>query len=92
MLRVIFTYLPLAVVFVLALAFGAQNDAQVEVNFFIVKQQLSVTVLLGLFVAFGFIFGVLAMLTQQLRLRMANRQLRKRIATLERPKPSSSQA
>ncbi|RUO60211.1 lipopolysaccharide assembly protein LapA domain-containing protein [Pseudidiomarina insulisalsae] len=79
MLRFIFIGLPLLVLFLLAVAFGALNKQAITFNFLIGEVTLPVAVLAGLFIALGFIVGLLAMTAKQIALRNENRKLRRQV-------------
>lgn len=79
MLRKLLVIIPIVVLFVIALAFGAQNSQQVLVDFFIVQKQVNIATLIALFIGAGFLFGILSMLVSNWRLRMLNRRLQKQL-------------
>ncbi|MFC7160114.1 lipopolysaccharide assembly protein LapA domain-containing protein [Pseudidiomarina halophila] len=62
MLRFIFIGLPLLLLFVLAVAFGALNKQAIPFDFLIGQITLPVSVLTGVFILFGFLLGLLSML------------------------------
>lgn len=79
MLRFIFIGLPLLVLFLLAVAFGALNKQSIPFDFLVGEVTLPVSVLTGLFILLGFLLGILSMLGRQLVLRNENRKLRKQL-------------
>lgn len=79
MIRFIFVSLPLIVLFLIAIAFGALNKDVIAVDFLVGQQQVTVAALTALFLALGFIIGLLSMLAAQLLLRRENRKLKKQI-------------
>ncbi|WP_258806778.1 LapA family protein [Pseudidiomarina sp. CB1] len=83
MLRFIFIGLPLLILFLLAVAFGALNKQAITFNFIIGETSLPVSVLTGLFIGLGFLLGLAAMATKQVALRTENRKLRKQITQRE---------
>ncbi len=85
MLRFIFIGLPLLVMFLLAVAFGALNKHAISFNFIIGEITLPVAVLTGLFIGLGFLLGLAAMAAKQVALRNENRKLRKQVTQREQP-------
>jgi putative membrane protein len=85
MLRFIFIGLPLLILFLLAVAFGALNKQAISFNFIIGEMTLPVSVLTGLFIGLGFLLGLAAMSTKQVALRNENRKLRKQVIKRESP-------
>jgi len=83
MIRFIFISLPLLVLFLIAVAFGALNKQIIAVDFIIAQQQIGVATLAALFLALGFIVGLLSMLGAQFILRRENRQLKKQIVSIK---------
>ncbi|MDN7124229.1 lipopolysaccharide assembly protein LapA domain-containing protein [Pseudidiomarina terrestris] len=79
MLRFIFIGLPLLVLFLLAVAFGALNKQSIPFDFLVGEVTLPVSVLTGLFILLGFLLGILSMLGRQFVLRNENRKLRKQL-------------
>ncbi len=85
MLRFIFIGLPLLILFLLAVAFGALNKQAISFNFIIGEMTLPVSVLTGLFIGLGFLLGLAAMSAKQVALRNENRKLRKQVIKRESP-------
>ncbi|PHR66846.1 MAG: hypothetical protein COA51_00080 [Idiomarina sp.] len=79
MIRFIFVSLPLIVLFLIAVAFGALNKQVIAVDFIVAQQQISVATLTALFLAVGFIIGLLSMLGAQWMLRRDIRKLKKQL-------------
>jgi len=79
MLRKLVVIIPALILFVVALAFGAQNSQVLEVDFLVTKQQINLGTLMALFVGAGFVFGVLCMLLSRWRLQLRIRKLRKQL-------------
>ncbi|MFC0444924.1 lipopolysaccharide assembly protein LapA domain-containing protein [Pseudidiomarina halophila] len=79
MLRFIFIGLPLLLLFVLAVAFGALNKQAIPFDFLIGQITLPVSVLTGVFILFGFLLGLLSMLGRLWVLKNENRKLRKQL-------------
>ncbi|OZB06125.1 MAG: hypothetical protein B7X54_03445 [Idiomarina sp. 34-48-12] len=79
MIRFIFVSLPLIVLFLIAVAFGALNKQVIAVDFIVTQQQISVATLTALFLAVGFIIGLLSMLGAQWMLRRDLRKLKKQL-------------
>ncbi|MEX1222660.1 MAG: lipopolysaccharide assembly protein LapA domain-containing protein [Idiomarina sp.] len=84
MIRKLLVLIPVLVLFAIALAFGAQNNQVVFVDFFVVQRDVSVATLVALFVGAGFLFGVISMLASQWRLRLRVRRLRKQVQQLNK--------
>lgn len=83
MLRKLVVIIPALVLFVIALAFGAQNSQILEVDFFVAKQSINLATLMALFIGAGFVFGVLCMLMSRWRLQLRVRKLRKQLQQLK---------
>jgi len=81
MIRFIFVSLPLIVLFLIAVAFGALNKEVIAVDFIVAQQQISLAVLAALFLALGFLIGLFSMLGAQLLLRRENRKLKKQLVS-----------
>ncbi|QGT95294.1 LapA family protein [Pseudidiomarina andamanensis] len=79
MIRFIFVSLPLIVLFLIAVAFGALNKQVIAVDFIVAQQQISVATLTALFLAVGFLIGLLSMLGAQWMLRRDIRKLKKQL-------------
>lgn len=79
MLRFIFIGLPLLLLFILAVAFGALNKQAIPFDFLIGQVTLPVSVLTGVFILLGFLLGLLSMLGRQWVLKNENRKLRKQL-------------
>ncbi len=79
MIRFIFISLPLILLFLLAVAFGALNKAIVQVDFLVVQSQVSIALVAALFLAVGFFIGLVAMSARTLMLRRELRKLRKQV-------------
>ncbi|WP_417658243.1 lipopolysaccharide assembly protein LapA domain-containing protein [Pseudidiomarina sp.] len=81
MIRFVFVSLPLIVLFLIAVAFGALNKHVIDVDFIVVQQQVSVAALAAIFLALGFIIGLLSMLGAQLMLRRDLRKVKKQLVS-----------
>lgn len=81
MIRFVFVSLPLIILFLIAVAFGALNKHVIAVDFIVVQQQVSVATLAAIFLALGFIIGLLSMLGAQLMLRRDLRKLKKQLVS-----------
>lgn len=77
MIRFIFVVLPLLVLFLFAVAFGALNRQQLSVDLLIGRYQMPLTWVVAGFLVIGFVLGLLSMLARQLGLRKQLRQQRK---------------
>lgn len=84
MWRALFIILPLILLFVLALVFGAHNKETVGVNFIAAQKDMPVASLLALFLGIGFAFGALTMSFSYWREKLHNRRLRKALAKQNR--------
>ncbi|WP_034729612.1 LapA family protein [Pseudidiomarina atlantica] len=85
MLRFLLIGLPLLILFLIAVAFGALNKQAIPFDFLVGEVTLPVAVLTGLFIFIGFLLGLLSMLGKQLSLRTENRKLRKELSARETP-------
>ncbi len=77
MIRFIFVVLPLLLLFLFAVAFGALNQQQVQVDLLIGRYDVPLTWVVAGFLLIGFLLGLLSMLARQLGLRHQLRQQRK---------------
>lgn len=77
MWRALFVILPLMLLFIFALVFGAHNKETIVVNFIAAQKDMTVASLLALFLGIGFAFGALTMSLSYWREKMRNRRLRK---------------
>lgn len=77
MWRALFIILPLLLLFVFALVFGAHNKETITVNFIAAQKDMTVASLLAIFLGIGFFFGALSMSVSYWREKMRNRRLRK---------------
>lgn len=77
MIRFIFVVLPLLILFLFAVAFGALNQQQLNVDLLIGRYDLPLTWVVAGFLVIGFLLGLLSMLARQLGLRQQLRQQRK---------------
>mgnify|MGYP001201184362 FL=1 len=80
MIRFVFIGLPLLLLFLIALAFGALNKQVVAVDFIILQQQLNLATIAAVFLALGFIIGLLSMVGAYWVARREVRQLKKQWA------------
>lgn len=80
MWRALFVVLPLILLFVFAVAFGAHNKTTISVNFIAAQKDMTVASLLALFLGIGFLFGALTMSLSYWRERIRNRRLQKTLA------------
>lgn len=80
MIRFVFIGLPLLLLFLIALAFGALNKQVVAVDFIILQQQLNLATIAAVFLALGFIIGLLSMVGVYWVARREVRQLKKQWA------------
>lgn len=80
MIRFVFIGLPLLLLFLIALAFGALNKQVVAVDFIILQQQLNLATIAAVFLALGFIIGLLSMVGAYWVAHREVRQLKKQWA------------
>ena len=80
MIRFVFIGLPLLLLFLIALAFAALNKQVVAVDFIILQQQLNLATIAAVFLALGFIIGLLSMVGAYWVARREVRQLKKQWA------------
>lgn len=85
MIRFVFVSLPLIILFLIAIAFGALNKQILAVDFIVAQQQVNVATLAALFLAVGFIIGLLSMFGVQMSLRRENRKLKKQLMSNKSP-------
>lgn len=81
MIRFIFVSLPLIVLFLIAIAFGALNKQIIAVDFIVAQQQVSVATIAAIFLAVGFLIGLFSMFGAQFVLRRENRKLKKQLVS-----------
>lgn len=79
MLRTLLSLIPVVIIFVIALAFGAQNDQSISVDFFFGQAELSVASLLAIFIGIGFLIGLVSMAMNYWRMRLQIRKLKKQL-------------
>ncbi len=79
MIRFIFVVLPLLVLFLFAVAFGALNQQQLSIDLLIGRYDMPLTWVVAGFLFIGFVLGLLSMLARQLGLRNQLRQQRKTV-------------
>ena len=79
MWRALFIFLPLLLLFVIALVFGAHNKATIQVHFIVAQKEMTVASLLAIFLGVGFVFGAISMSLSYWRERIRNRRLRKEL-------------
>lgn len=79
MLRFIFVSLPLLLLFVIALAFGALNKQVIEIDFIFTQATLSMASLSAIFLSLGFVLGALSLFAKLMTVRHENRKLRQQL-------------
>jgi putative membrane protein len=79
MIRFIFVVLPLLVLFLFAVAFGALNQQQLSIDLLIGRYDMPLTWVVAGFLFIGFVLGLMSMLARQLGLRNQLRQQRKTV-------------
>ena len=84
MLKKLLIIIPILVIFFIALAFGAQNASQVEVNFLAFNAQLSVAAVAGIFLGVGFFISVIFYFLSTLRWKLRYRRLLSKMNKLQR--------
>ena len=83
MLRRILILVPIILLFLLALAVGAQNPTVVSVNFLVAKTDFSVAGLAAIFLAVGFSIGLILLVLYGVKWRMRNAKLERRLKRAE---------
>lgn len=91
MLRFVFVILPVVVLFLLAIAFGALNKNVIAVDFIIVQTELPLAVLTAIFLVLGFLIGVAGLISRNWWLRRENSKLKKQL-TKAQPTTTSAAA
>src|SRR5690554_6212715 len=84
MWRALFVVIPLILLFIFAVAFGAHNKMIISVNFIAAQKDMTVASLLALFLGIGFLFGALTMSLSYWREKLRNRRLKKAIVKQKR--------
>ncbi|ATZ74299.1 DUF1049 domain-containing protein [Idiomarina sp. X4] len=77
MLRKLLILIPVLAIFLLALAFGAQNTQVINVNLLVLNADMTVASLLAIFFGSGVLVGLLAMFLSNLYWRYRCRKLSK---------------
>ncbi len=72
-----------ALIFILALIFGAQNEQVVSISYFVAKGDYKLPLVLAIVFLFGFVISWLFAGYQILKLRVALRRANKKLASLE---------
>ncbi|KPD23618.1 MULTISPECIES: lipopolysaccharide assembly protein LapA domain-containing protein [Idiomarina] len=80
MLRKLLILIPVLAIFLLAMAFGAQNTQVINVNLLVLNADMTVASLLAIFFGGGVLVGLLAMLLSNLYWRYRCRKLSKLVA------------
>lgn len=91
MLRFVFVLLPVVVLFLLAIAFGALNKSEIQVDFIVLQAELPLAVVAALFLVLGFVIGSIGLLSRNWWLRRENRKLKKQLAKVQ-PETTSAAA
>lgn len=78
------TYVFWLALIVFGLTFASLNPQQVQVNAYFVTTTVYLPVLLAMALAVGMLFGMLAFFNVWVRMRWANRRLRKQLRKIER--------
>ncbi|HET8815864.1 MAG TPA: LapA family protein [Pseudidiomarina sp.] len=91
MLRFVFVILPVVVLFLLAVAFGALNKNVIEVDFIVLQSELPLAVITAIFLVLGFVIGVGGLLSRNWWLHRENRKLKKQLAKFQ-PETTSTAA
>ncbi len=79
MIRFVFVSLPLLILFLIAVFFGALNKQLVSIDLFVGNYSLPVAAIAAGFLLLGFVIGLLSMAGRQVLLRSENRKLRKQV-------------
>ncbi|RUO36561.1 LapA family protein [Aliidiomarina sanyensis] len=77
MARIVLSFIPLILLFLLAFILGKNNAQDVSVNLLVVEQTYSLGAVIGVTLAVGFILGLLTIAGAYLRLKWTVRRLRK---------------
>ena len=81
-----------ALVFILALIFGAQNEQLVTISYFIAKGEYKLPTVLAVVFLLGFIISWLFAAYQIVKLRVALRRANKKLASLEEMSSSKEES
>lgn len=84
MLKKLLIVVPILVVFLMAMAFGAQNSQTVSVNFLVFKSELSLAAVAGIFLTIGFVLSLAVYVVSVLRWRLRYRRLLNKLKKAER--------
>lgn len=80
MLRFVFVILPVVVLFLIAIAFGALNKGMIQVDFIALQAELPLAAVAAIFLLLGFFIGLGGLLARNWWLRRENQKLRKQLA------------
>lgn len=71
-----------ALLFLLTLALGAQNQSLVSVNYLIAKSDIHLSMLIGAVFVLGFVTAAVLFSAMHLKLKLQNRRLSKKVSQL----------
>jgi len=84
MLKKLLILIPVFIIFLLAMAFGAQNPQTVVVNLLVLQTEMAVASLLAIFFGSGFVVGILLLFLSSLSWRYRYNRLLKRLNKLDK--------
>ena len=91
MLKKLLFVIPVLAIFLLALAFGAQNADETVVNFLVFNATLSVAAVAGIFLAVGFFVSLFFYLASTVRWKLRYRRLLKKFDKLQQQTDAHSE-
>lgn len=84
MLKKLLILIPVLLIFLLAMAFGAQNPQTVIVNLLVLQTEMAVASLLTIFFGSGFVVGILLLFLSSLSWRYRYNRLLRRVNKLDK--------
>lgn len=90
MLKKLLVVIPILVIFFVALAFGAQNAGQVQVNFLAFSAELSIAAVAGVFMGFGFLISLIFYFLSTLRWKLRYQRLLRKFNKLRQQNESEA--
>ncbi|MGM0429004.1 MAG: lipopolysaccharide assembly protein LapA domain-containing protein [Pseudomonadota bacterium] len=84
MLKKLLILIPVLLIFLLAMAFGAQNPQTVIVNLLVLQTEMAVASLLAIFFGSGFVVGILLLFLSSLSWRYRYNRLLRRVSKLDK--------
>ncbi len=80
----IISYIVLVIIIILGVTFALLNAEPVALNYYVGTRQISLSLLLVLFLGVGVVFGLIVAIVPILRLKRKNRQLKQQIKQLQK--------